>query len=346
MKISDKVIRLIIVLTIMKFLVILPLYFISNSDTFCLLTSKWDSALFETIAKYGYIKPYLLAFPPIYPFLIHLVNVIFGNYHISALLVTNIFGYLFPIIVYKALDYKTALLLELFPIYIIYSTLPYSDVIYLTAIALVFYFLKKGKILPASIAMGFAIASFYSTALTLPSFVVKLKQSFLKFVIIPLIFGFSILSWYYVSTGNPFYYFELERSYWGVKFVAPLAQANWLMSGWFTTQHWTILSLELRPIDWLIRNLCFEIFFIILTLMLLRLKDKDKLFYLIYSLSVIIPLFFIVGTPVISIPRLLLAAFPSFYSLKINKIWLLIYVITSAALTPLFTFWQIYAFFS
>ncbi|MBB5254457.1 hypothetical protein D1869_05700 [Sulfurisphaera ohwakuensis] len=346
MKISHKVTKLIIVLTMMKFLVIFPPYFISGSDTLYLLTSKWDSTLFETIAKYGYIKPYLFAFPPIYPFLIHLVHFIFGSYYISALIVTNIFGYLFPIIVYKVFGYKTALLLELFPVYIIYSTLPYSDVIYLTAVGLVFYFLKKGKILPASIAMGFAITNFYSIAFTLPSFAVKLKQLFLKFIIIPLVSGFVILIWYYLSTGNPFYYFELERNIWGVKFVTPLAQVNWIMNGWFTTQHWTILSFELKPIDWLIRNLSFEIFFIILTIMLLRLKDKDKLFYLIYSLSVMIPLFFIIGTPAISIPRLLLAAFPSFHSLKIDRTWLLIYVITSATLTPLFTFWQIYAFFS
>lgn len=342
----SNIIKLIIFLTLAKLLVFLPIYFISGSNFFYLITTKWDSILFETIAEYGYIKPFLFAFPPIYPLLIKLVYNIFNNYCISAFLVTNIFGYLFPIIVYKTFNYKTALLLELFPVYIIYSTLPYSDVIYLTAVSLTFYFLKKEKILSASIAMGFAIATFYSIAWTLPSFIIKLKKSFLKFIIIPLLSGFSIFAWYYLSTGDPFYYFKLEKIIWGVKLVTPLCQINWLLNGWFTTQNWTILSLSLSPMDWLVRNLGFEIFFIILTINIIRLNDNNKWLYFTYSILAISPLLFIIGTPAISIPRILLSAFPSFYSLKIEGIWLILYIIISIILTPLFVLWQIYAFFS
>ncbi len=342
----SNIIKLVIFLILMKLLVFIPIYFTSGPKFFYLMTTRWDSILFETIAEYGYIKPCLYAFPPVYPILIKLFHVIFNSYHISAFIVTNLFGFLFPIILCKTFNYKTALLVELFPVYVIYSTLPYSDVIYLTALALVFYFLKKGRVLPASIAMGLAILTFYSIAWTLPSFIIKLRKSFLKFVIIPLLTGFSIFAWYYMFTGNPFYYFKLEKDIWGVKFVTPIYQVNWLLHGWFTTQDWTILSLHLTPIDWLIRNLVFEIFFIILTINIIRLKDDNKWLYFAYSLLAIVPLLFIIGTPAISIPRVLLSAFPVFYSLKIKGIWLIIYILISIILTPLFVMWQIYAFFS
>ncbi|WP_206346105.1 hypothetical protein [Sulfolobus sp. S-194] len=340
------ILKLFIYLTLMKFIVFLSVYFTSGQNFFYLITTRWDSKLFETIAQYGYVKSYLYAFPPIYPFLINLVHNVTNNYYISAFVVTNIFGYLFPVIIYKTFDYNTALIVELFPIYVIYSTLPYSDVIYLTAIALTFYFLKRDKILIASTFMGFAIANFYSVALTLPSFIVELKKSFIKFIIIPLFSGFSIFAWYYISTGTPFYYFEIEKNTWGVKFTTPISQANWLLHGWFTTQDWTILSIKLTPIDWLIRNLCFEIFFVILTINLVRLKDNNKWLYFTYSILVIIPLLFIIGTPAISIPRILLSAFPAFYSLRIEGIWIILYVVISIILTSLFTLWQIYAFFA
>ncbi|MEJ2775824.1 hypothetical protein WIW90_06305 [Sulfolobaceae archaeon RB850M] len=346
MVMKNDYVKLILALTLMKPLVIVPVYIISGSDFFTLITTRWDSILYETIASEGYVKQCLFAFPPVYPEMIKSLYFVVGSYNLSAFIVTNILGYVFPIIVSKTFDFKTALAVELFPVYVLYSTIPYSDVIYLTLLALTFYFIKTRKTLFSSLTMGLAIITFYSIAWTLPSFIVRLKKDYLKFLPIPLLSGILILAWYKEVTGNPFYYFSLEKEIWGVEFTTPWGQASWILNGWFTDQPWKILSIPITPLDWFIRNLAFEVFFITLAILLIKVQDEIKWLYFTYSLFAIVPLLLVIGTPAISVPRLLLSAFPVFYSLRIRRYWWIAYIVPCVILTPFFTMWQIYAFFS
>lgn len=96
------------------------------------------------------------------------------------------------------------------------------------------------------------------------------------------------------------------------------------------------------------RNYAFFTFYLVGTY-LLYLKTRNK-FLTAYSLSVIIPLFFIHGIPLFSIPRLLLPAFPALlgytdFVFK-RKAFTLAYVVISFILLIVFTEWQLLAFFS
>ncbi|ARM74755.1 hypothetical protein [Acidianus manzaensis] len=93
--INNDVIRLLIYLTLMKVLVILPVYILKGSSFFLFLTTKWDSLRFEQIAEYGYSGSNY-AFPPVYPYLIHYLTFLTGSYPLSAFLITNIISYIFP----------------------------------------------------------------------------------------------------------------------------------------------------------------------------------------------------------------------------------------------------------
>ncbi|BCU68064.1 hypothetical protein HS7_15010 [Sulfolobales archaeon HS-7] len=340
------VLKLVLSLTIVKvLLVVFPVYLIAGGSFFTVLTTKWDSLIFETIASNGY-SGYYYAFPPLYPYMIKALTFVTGSYNTSAFIITNVFSYVFPIILYKVFDFRTALVTELFPVYVVFSTIPYSDVVYLTFLALTFLLIKERKVLASSVAYSLSIFTFYSIAWTLPAFIVGLKKKFIKFVILPLITGAGIFFWYYRVTGTPFYYFEVEKAVWGVMFTNPIYQDVWLMNGWFTTQPWAILGVRLYPLEWLVRNVLFELFILILILYFIRSTIPEKYFYLTYSLLAFLPLLLVIGTPAISIPRLLLAAFPAFYNLKIGKWQLLLYVAICATLIPLVTLWQLYSFFS
>ena len=60
------------------------------------------------------------------------------------------------------------------------------------------------------------------------------------------------------------------------------------------------------------RNLPFEAFHTFGALYLLGVKTENRLFLAAYSLSVVLPLLFVVGGPALSVPRLMLPASPVF----------------------------------
>jgi hypothetical protein len=81
--------------------------------------------------------------------------------------------------------------------------------------------------------------------------------------------------------------------------------------------------MHLAPAYWLVRNLIFEIFYLAGAVLILKTQNKNRIFLFVYSLCAIIPLLFVTGTPAISIPRLLLPAFPVFfgYTALMKKDW-------------------------
>jgi hypothetical protein len=337
---KSNIFKLILVLTVLKVVVIITCYALYNKNFAYELLTNWDARNYEIIALQGYSSNYLYAFSPAYPAMVKGLNYVLNNIELSAFIVTNIFGYIFPLILYKTFNYKTALLVESFPVYVLYSTIPYSDPVYLTFISLSFYLIKKKRVLFSSISYAIAILFFYTIAFSLISYFLALKRKFIMFLPIPLIVGFLIFAGYYLATGDPFLYFTIEKIVWGVKFVLPQEQFEWLLNGWFTIQPWKFLSFRISPWIWLVRNLIFFVFYFILVSLLFKMKEY---FYGIYSLSMILPLLFIVGTPAISIPRLLLAAFPAFYAFKGKYSY---YIAGSLVSLIIITIWQFTAFFS
>jgi hypothetical protein len=328
--------KLILILTLFKLLIFICANF--NIEN---LANRWDAEIFQNIAMKGYYEEYFYAFSPIYPYLIKGLSLIIDP-KISAIIITNFFSYITPILIWKLHGYKTALLFQTFPLYVIFTTVPYSDIISIFSIILSYYLAKTQKNWLASLSLSVAIASRYMLALGLIAFLPKFK---LRQFILPIIALSLIGFWYYINLGSPFAYFYLERKYWDVSIVTPYDQALWILNGWFTSQDWEFMGIRVTPEVWLIRNIIMEIFYLIGLFYIYKI-DKS---YFMYSLCIILPLFFVKGTVAISIPRLLLQAFPIFLSysniIKTN-LGLIIYIGISIILIPIITLWHIQAFFS
>jgi hypothetical protein len=318
---SSRVFRLALGLAVGKAVVITAVCLSDpSSNALYSLGTQWDSNYYEIIATHGYSAasaPYV--FSPMYPAAIKLVYSLLGNAWVSALLVTNALSFVFPVLLYKTFDYRTALLVELFPTYLVFTTVAYSDVIALVFLGLSVLLLSRESIIKSSAALSAAIFTFFNLAWTVPSFLLPLlKEKRLKgllFCAFPLLTGGLTLLWFKVETGGYFNFFQLE-SPWGVQFANPLAQAEYLLclggTGSFTCQPWAVQGIILTPAYWLVRNLLFEALYVIGALWILKTAVKHRVLLSAYSLSVVVPLLFLTGFPALSIPRLLLPAFPVF----------------------------------
>lgn len=244
----------------------------------------------------------------------------------------NIFSYLMPLVVKRLFDFKTALFLALFPTYVLYTTMPYAESIALFFAAAALLYATKRPLL-SSVFFSPAVLIKYNLALGLPAF---LKTWRLRHISLPLATVVAVALWHTVALGSPLAYFEMQRKYWGAEPAAPIQQIQWLLDGWFISYDWRISSLRITPEIWLVRNLAFEILFFIGATAL-------KGLYLRYTLLESISLLFTIGTPAISIPRLLLSAFPAltYYSRRINTAT---YITATLLLMPIVTIWHIQVF--
>jgi len=354
--------RLVVYLGLAKLCVFLPPIMIQKSLAGLAKLNAWDSLIFEGIAENGYIKPEYYAFSPVYPAIIRMLHLSLGlSYSLGAFLATNVLSFVFPLLVYEAFGYTAALLTEFLPTYIVFTTVPYSDVIALIGIGASMVLLLKDKVdARVGACLSLAVTVFYSLTYTLPAYLILavgggVRSSInrmLKIYLLPLMSLLGVVLWYRQVHGA-FYYFALEHDIWGVSFATPIQQAQWILNtkgtGWFTSQDWYVLGVRLTPTYWYARNLVFEAFYFIgIALLIWKTSHPARLFLAFYCATVEVPLLFIVGTPAISIPRLLLPAYPAVYgyAATINKQWVKVYLAVCIVCTIWVTLSQAYAFFS
>jgi len=196
----------------------------------------------------------------LFPLLIRLVNRFLRIPWLSAALVSNLFSYAAVLLVYRLYGERAAWILAFFPTFLVYTLFPYSEAVSLTFIALALLFSKGGKNTVASmVSFSLSVLTSYSTAIALPSFFLLRRK---KLVLIPIAVGIAIFAFFYIETGDPFYYFYVEGRYWGSDVATPWGQAAWILHDWFTAQPWRLGPMELTPAYWLARNIPFEAFFI------------------------------------------------------------------------------------
>jgi hypothetical protein len=327
----------------------------------------WDAANYVKIAHFGYppfdilVPSKLYAFSPVYPALIFLGHYLTGSFLVSAFLVTNLLSFVFPLLILRLINFRTALLVELFPTYLVYTTVGYSDALALVFLGVAFLCFFKRRYLLTGLAVSAAGLVLYDLFLAAVPFLIYMslfdKNRRLRAyagVLVPVVLaGISVLVAYQITTGSPLTFFQLERILWGVKLRNPVAQVRWMLtrneSGSIANKFYVLLGLDLTSTYWVVRNLLFEAFLIGGIFLLTRIEDPRKWLYVIYSATLAIPLFFVVGTPVYSIPRLMLSAFPIFigYSVLLRKKWQLT---AYAVVAVLASFWVVlsfvYAFFA
>ena len=156
--------RLVVYLGLAKLCVFLPPIMVQKSLAGLAKLNAWDSLIFEGIAENGYIKPEYYAFSPVYPAIIRMLHLSLGlSYTLGAFLATNVLSFVFPLLVYEAFGYTTALLTEFLPTYIVFTTVPYSDVIALIGIGASMVLLLRNKVdVQVGACLSLAVTVFYS----------------------------------------------------------------------------------------------------------------------------------------------------------------------------------------
>ncbi|WP_236753442.1 hypothetical protein [Acidianus sp. HS-5] len=152
--------------TLEKVIIFLITYVLFGNLFLYKVGTNWDASSYEEIAKFWYSTHFLYAFSPVFPSLIRGLAFIDKNYLLSALVITNVFGYVFVFLTYKYYGFKGSLLLSIFPVYALFSTIPYSDDIALTFLIMAINL--SGWL--SAFSLPVSIATFYNLAYILPSF--------------------------------------------------------------------------------------------------------------------------------------------------------------------------------
>ena len=120
----------------------------------------FDSEHYLNMAKYGYTEPLLYAFFPLYPVLIKIFTFIIPSYQISGFLISNIASFLSLLILHNMTKEKDNLWLILcfvFTPILGYTSLLYTESLYILFTLLGYYLYKKDKYILSSIIVGLSI---------------------------------------------------------------------------------------------------------------------------------------------------------------------------------------------
>ena len=177
------------------------------------LFNAFDSLHFTLIAAHGYSQPEYAYFPG-FPILIFLAGRLVGNYWFGSFLVTQAFAFgsvvMFQLVAEQYLPWREALhatlLMAVFPFLSVFTTLGYSEPIFLFATLSTWYFYVKERIGSASLIAGFAATTRgYGIVIVLPMLVGLIESkrySKLAYVTVPFLFLGSWLLFCYFSTGD------------------------------------------------------------------------------------------------------------------------------------------------
>ena len=196
----------------------------SGSSNWLWLFNAYDSPHFPLIAMLGYAHPNYVYLPG-YPALIRLTGLLTGNYWFGAFLVTQVFA-LASIVVFQLLaeEYMhqrealyATLVMSTFPYVSVFTTLSYSESVFLFFTISTWYLYKKGRVGTSSLLAGLAsVTRIYGFAIVLPVLLDILKcRSYRKlfYLLIPVSFICSWLLFCFLSTGDPLVSWT-DQKYW------------------------------------------------------------------------------------------------------------------------------------
>ena len=297
-------------------------------DSVISIWNVWDTHQYIAIAQYGYTsytaneRNLQIVFFPLYPYVIKLFALVFRNYVLSALLVSNL-AYLSAVIyLFKlvSLDYdkedsfRSVIYLSIFPTaYFLHAGYTESLFIFLTIAS--FYYVRKERYGLSGIFGMFAAATRITGIILLPIFVIeyldqkgfilkKVEKNILWLLLIALGL-FFYLSINYITFGDPFKFLVIQKVHWYKHLDFPY-------KGFLQALEGTYLRV---PRDALTGGWC-EIIFVILGYFLiiysfLRIR-------LSYSLYALVSLLMVTSTGFwLSIPRYTLSMFPIFIVLSL-----------------------------
>jgi hypothetical protein len=214
--------------------------FTCNLDPLYLFMS-YDSQWYMEIAKLGYFTLYLFAYFPAYPTIIRIFYLISSNLLLSASLPALVFGIawvpVFQALAERYMDREAALgctlIAAFFPVIFVFTTLAYTEGIFLF-LSLTFWLLYlKNKIVLANASLAIAsITRPFGVILAIPMIADLIRKRQFRSLAWSAIPALAISSWLYFgfySTADWLAFRSSETSFW--------SQADWL-------RNWVIPFLE------------------------------------------------------------------------------------------------------
>lgn len=275
------------------------------------LSTAWDGQHYLDIARGGYALntypdlPNPLAFAPAFPFLVKLT----GATDLSPLLVANAAGFGAVAGVTRLMGLRAGLFFALFPTWIAYSTVGYSEALFVFLAAWALVSFRERRYEWAGALSGVAVTTRYSGAvafatLMFPLARVRDRRAWAAYLLPALFAGGVLLALLRLYGGTFDAYFAAERQWGGL--ATPWAQADWILHGWFTNQGG---ASAIHPSYWLLRNGAFAAVTGFGVAHLVR-RDRDTTLAS-FSLVVLVLSLCTTGLPAISAPRILLMGFPA-----------------------------------
>jgi Gpi18-like mannosyltransferase len=280
------------------------------------LFHAWDSVWFVSIAQKGYYHP-AYAFLPAYPILIRLGGLVTGDYWSSAFLVSSFFA-LASLIAFQLLanEYmgKTealyaTILMATFPYIALFTTLAYSESLFLFSTLTAWYLFRKQRMLSSSLFAALsALTRSYGVLIIIPMIMdIWRRRNYRSslYLAVPLL---ALLSWSafcFFATGNPFASWT-DENYW---------RLNGMTFG--TVQGLLLPSLSgVNPSYYVFDPILSLLAMSLLAYLLASAWKIDKALW-IYAATLFVALLFV--APIMSLPRYLAFVFPIWLTPRIRS---------------------------
>ncbi|MEM3522606.1 MAG: hypothetical protein QXD78_06170 [Candidatus Bathyarchaeia archaeon] len=184
----------------------------------------YDAGIFISIAKNGYTFHGSFAMYPLFPLTIKMLTFITNDYDLSSVILAPFFSALSTFIFYKIslIKSKNPLLisfmftLTLYP-WLITSSIPYSEPLYMVLLLTSFYYYIKDNPLKAGIAAALAtLTRATGVLLAIPMVYKSIKNKDKKYILaslFPLLTIVFLYTYFYALTGDFFITFKVEREW-------------------------------------------------------------------------------------------------------------------------------------
>ncbi|MDQ6788271.1 MAG: glycosyltransferase family 39 protein [Acidobacteriota bacterium] len=207
---------------------------LNQTNSFFGIWKRWDAVHYLDIAQLGYTAVgehrFMIVFFPLYPALTAMFNTVFGDYLVSAFLVSGIasiaLGLVFRELV--RLDYSekiaqfSVLFLFIFPTSFVLH-IPYTESLFLALTVGCFLAARKRSWITVGVLGALACLTRINGLILFPALAfevweeyretLKFNRKWLCLILIPAGFGAYLFLNYYV-TGNPTMFMEYQREHW------------------------------------------------------------------------------------------------------------------------------------
>lgn len=312
----------VVVALVAKVAVVALVYlFLGQPDDFWRrMALQWDGEHYiNVIAADGYQFRFegdgdSVHFAFLYPMLIRL----FGGSIVAALVISNVCSLAAVAVVAWHWGPRPALAFALFPSWLVFGSVAYSEGLFVLLAAAAIAALERGWQLAGGLAGGLAACARYLGGPALWLAAVPWREwrtpsRYLAFALVSLA-GLALAAWMWWQTGEPLGYYESQRP-WGGKVAWPWEHFDWLLNGWFTHQGGPIEpNGNLSPIDFVVRDILYAVPVAFGVALLWKRRDV-RLPSFVFSLTILLTALCTSGTPAAAFPRYAGVAFPAIAAL-------------------------------